>query len=435
MIKKSLNLFIAFLLTLVVGTSGCKDGKSGKIQLDVFQFKVEVVEQLDALVKDFEKEYPNIKVNMDTVGGGVNYPAALRTRVNSGEEPAVFNLGGQQELTDFFDFVEPLNDEAWVKQAFAGTLDSISRDGKVYGQPYGLEGYGMIYNKEILEKAGFSENDLKKIKNLAEFQKVLAAVDAKKKELGLEAVVSFSIGGSAWWTASIHAFNVPWALQKNPVEFINKARAGKVKLSTNKEFKNFVNFLDTLFKYSFKNLTTVEYNDQVTKFAQGKTAFLHQGNWTIGMIQEVNKNLKMAFLPHFLGKTGSYKSIPVGVPRYWCVNKKKSPEVVDAAKKFLNYIANTPRGHKFLVEEAKFIPAFKNVNVDKADPLAKSILEYSAKGRTLPWLWFALPSGYVNGPDSDIVKAFQAYYKNKDKKALLTTMETALITLDKKSKK
>ena len=36
--------------------------------------------------------------------------------------------------------------------------------------------------------------------------------------------------------------------------------------------------IDLFKEYSYENLITVDYNDQVANFALGKTAFLHQGN-------------------------------------------------------------------------------------------------------------------------------------------------------------
>ena len=33
-------------------------------------------------------------------------------------------------------------------------LDTVTIDGKIYGMPVTTEGYGLMYNKEILDKAG-----------------------------------------------------------------------------------------------------------------------------------------------------------------------------------------------------------------------------------------------------------------------------------------
>lgn len=47
------------------------------VTLEIYQFKVEIVDQLDALIEDFEAEYPHIDVVIDTVGGGQDYGGAF----------------------------------------------------------------------------------------------------------------------------------------------------------------------------------------------------------------------------------------------------------------------------------------------------------------------------------------------------------------------
>jgi raffinose/stachyose/melibiose transport system substrate-binding protein len=103
------------------------------------------------------------------------------------------------------------------------------------------------------------------------------------------------------------------------------------------------------------------------------------------------------------------------------VNKTLDDQTVDAAKRFLDYMAMSERGQKFIVEDAKYIPAFTNIETEKMDPLAKSILSYSADGRTIPWVWHAFPSG-MN--ENDAKQAFQDYVLgNKDWTEVLTFLD------------
>lgn len=376
------------------------------VTLEIFQFKVEIVDQLDTLVEDFEAEYPYIDVVMDTAGGGQDYGAMLKSRMNSGNEPAIFNVPGPTERELWLDYLEPLNDQPWVDTAFAGTLDNITQDGNVYGQPYGLEGYGIIYNKGMFEQAGI---DAASITSLSALEDAFATLEAQKDALGIETVLSYSVGDSAWWTAAYHTFNVPFAMQDEPLAYTATLTDGGTTIVGNPAMEGFVNLLDLFFEYSYTDLINTSYDDQVANFALGKTAALHQGNWTIGMIQEIDDTIDMAFLPIPMSDDASMPndSIPVGVPNYWVVNTKLDDSVKDAAKLFLNYIADTDRGHKFLVEECQFIPAFSSVKLAPVDSLAESIMAYSAEGRTIPWVWHSFPSGYN---EVDAKEAIQKYY-------------------------
>ena len=75
----SLTLVAALVLSLFTGcskeTEKQASGNEGseQVTVEIFQGKVEVVDQLDALVEDFEAANPNITVNIDTSGVGEDY--------------------------------------------------------------------------------------------------------------------------------------------------------------------------------------------------------------------------------------------------------------------------------------------------------------------------------------------------------------------------
>lgn len=73
--------------------------------------------------------------------------------MQSGEEPTIFNIGGPQDTQDWMQKLEDLSDQPWVSQAVDTVLDSVTADGKIYGMPYAIEGYGFIYNTEIFKAA------------------------------------------------------------------------------------------------------------------------------------------------------------------------------------------------------------------------------------------------------------------------------------------
>ena len=69
--------------------------------LNIFQFKVEINDALVAATKRYMELNPGVKVNLETVGGGDDYGAALRTRMQSSDQPAIFNIGGPQDVIDW----------------------------------------------------------------------------------------------------------------------------------------------------------------------------------------------------------------------------------------------------------------------------------------------------------------------------------------------
>jgi raffinose/stachyose/melibiose transport system substrate-binding protein len=155
------------------------------------------------------------------------------------------------------------------------------------------------------------------------------------------------------------------------------------------------------------NLNSVSYDDQVTLFATGMAAFLQQGNWTIGMIEEIDPSIKIGILPLHINDTKDSNRIPVGVPMYWAVNTDKPADEVAAAKEFLDWMVNSDTGQRYLVEEFKFIPAFSNVDATSADQLSQAVLYESSSRGALPWLFMHFPTNVgMNGFGTEI----QGYY-------------------------
>lgn len=184
--------------------AGCSSDKAGtsdseskskskeeQVTLDVFQFKVEFKKEFETVAKAYEEENKNVKINITTVGGGEDYGAALRSKFASGNEPAIYNIGGPQDVEDWNDKLADLSDSAAAKAALAGTLDGVTVDGKVLGLPYNQEGYGLIYNKNVFEKAGI---DPASITDFASLEAAVKELDSKKGDLGLEAV--FALPGA-----------------------------------------------------------------------------------------------------------------------------------------------------------------------------------------------------------------------------------------------
>ncbi|MEA3319923.1 MAG: ABC transporter substrate-binding protein [Bacillota bacterium] len=381
-------------LSLVVGifagcssdnSSGNSDNNSGdgdQVTLNLFQFKVEIADQLAEMIKEFEAEHPNIKVKLETVGGGADYGAALKAKFASGEQPDIFNNGGFKELELWKEHLADLSEEPWAEHVLPiGKVPMTDpEDGKLYGMPVNLEGYGFIYNKDLFEEAGITEAPT----NITELK-------AAAKKLEAAGITPFSAGYAEWWVIGQHLLNIPFAQQEDPEAFIAGLYDGSEKIVGNKHFEEFKEVLDAEINFGNDNPLTTDYNTQVTQFASGQTAMLQQGNWTENMIYEVDPDMNMGFLPIPINDDASADSLPVGVPNNWAINKNS--ENIEEAKTFLNWMVSSETGKRYITEEFAFIPAFDNIEPAGLGDLGQSILEYSTAEKTVPWTWFMWPDG------------------------------------------
>jgi raffinose/stachyose/melibiose transport system substrate-binding protein len=409
--KRFFMVFLSMLLIVGIfaGCSSSKDtsseGKSKNgsssdevVTLNLFQFKVEIADQLQALIKEFEKEHPNIKIKLETVGGGADYGAALKAKFASGEAPDIFNNGGFKELELWKEHLADLSNEPWAEHILPIAKEPMTdEDGKLYGMPVNLEGYGFIYNKDLFKKAGITK-----------LPETIFELKEAAQKLEKAGITPFSAGYGEWWVIGQHLLNIPFAQQEDPVAFIQGLYDGTETITGNEKFKAFKDVIDTEIKYANDNPLTTDYNTQVTLFASGQTAMLQQGNWTENMIYEINPEINMGFLPIPISDDPAESGkIPVGVPNNWVINKNSKH--LEEAKLFLNWMVSSEVGKRYITEEFAFIPAFDNIEPAGLGDLGKSILEYSKEEKTIPWTWFRWP----DGANKEFAAAIQEYTAGK----------------------
>ncbi|UII54276.1 ABC transporter substrate-binding protein [Cytobacillus spongiae] len=395
---KKNKLFSGILTSVVLSSAilaGCSSGDGGekdskdKVTLDIFQFKVEFKDQFETLAEEYEKEHGNVDINITTVGGGEDYGAALKSKFASGNEPAIYNVGGPQDVEDWKDKLADLSDTESAAQALEGTLDGVTKEDKVLGLPYNQEGYGLIYNKEIFEKAGINPDD---IKDFASLEAAVKTLDSKKADLGLEAV--FALPGKETWVTGLHLSNAFIAPEFDS-NVLNAFEAPALEFKYADAFKK---VLDLQNDFSAQPTVSLDYSKQVEElFSLGKVAIIQQGNWVYGSIAGIDEemaNNNVGLLPIPVeGFKGDV--IPVGVPMYWGVNSNKDEAVVKEAKAFLDWLYTTDEGKQKVLEDFKFIPAYKDYDVDKiSDPISKAVYEYSQDGKTMGWVFMGYPTGW-----------------------------------------
>lgn len=395
--KKTYLSWVALIvLTLVLaacGNSGSGGGtaKDGdKTTVNVFQFKVEFKQQFEDMAKKYMAEHPDVQINIDTVGGGNDYGQALKAKIASKNEPDIFNIGGPEDLEVHKNRLADLSDMKATKAVInEDLLAPVQKDGKTYGIPMNQEGYGLIYNKEIFEKAGVKAED---IKTLDDLEKVAQTIDAKKSELKLSGV--FALPAKEKWVLSDHASSMFLATDfDNDIKKASEAKT--LEFSKADQLKQ---YLDIQNKYSKQPVASLDYSQQVEElFSTGKVAMIQQGNWAYPTVEGVNpelaKNIGIIAVP-----TGDKEvTMPIGVANNWAVNKKSDEKVQKAAKDFLDWLYTSEEGKKIVVEDFKFIPAYKDYDTDKiSDPLSKEIYKYSQEGKTSAWVFKGYPTGYTD---------------------------------------
>lgn len=390
---KMLVMMLVFALVLAAcGNSGSGGGTAskGKTTVNIFQFKVEFKKQFEDAAKKYMASHPDVNIKIETVGGGNDYGQALKAKIASKNEPDVFNINGPDDLKQHASRLADLSDMKATKEVIdPKLLAPVQKDGKTYGVPMNQEGYGLIYNKDIFKKAGVKAED---IKTLDDLEKVSEKINSQKDKLGLKGV--FALPAKEKWVLSDHAASMFLASDFDG----DIQKAAESKTLPFKKADLLKQYLDIQNKYSKQPVASLDYSQQVEElFSTGKVAMIQQGNWAYPTIDSVNpeiaKNVGLIPVP-----TGEKElKVPVGIASNWAINKKSDEKVQKAAKDFLNWLYTSDEGKKLVVEDFKFIPAYKGYETDKiSDPLSKEIYKYSKEGKTSTWIFKGYPTGYTD---------------------------------------
>lgn len=390
------------LLTLMLVSSVFAGGAqetadTGDKTVTMFQLKVEIKDALDGYAAQYSAATPGVTVEVETLGGGADFGGALKAKAQADDMPDIFQIEGLGGYNVWKDYIASMEGEPWVDDT---DLEFIV-DGTVYGFPVAIEGYGLAYNADILAKAGI---DPATLTTRDAYEKAFKTLEAKKAQLGIDAPVSMaaSLAGGMWWVAGQHNLAAYWGggLDFTDTSVIEDALEGKMDEA---RFTEYAKYVQLLFKYADQNiLLNGSYDDQVGSFAQGKTAFLHQGNWVDPNMAQMNVTFKMGYAPHAFTntpQTGLYLFAPS-----WYVVNAQSPRV-EEAKAFLASMATTPEGHDYLVNKAGMIPAFKSVTLKPSGQLSQALMAANAKGGNYGVFFGMLPDGAgqnVFGPVYDL---------------------------------
>ena len=319
-----------------------------------------------------------------------------------------------QFIPEMADKVMDLKNTKLAKLTTKELLSAGNVNGKQVGLPSTAEAFGLLYNKKVIKAAGI---DVTKIKTRADLEKAFKTLESKgKKPLHFSAI---------WWSLGAHFTNMfhttAGKTQEARFKVLDQLVDGKMNLSNNAAFKNWLATFDMLKKYNKAtvNLTDTEFAASIESLASGDYGFLFQGNWTEPDLMKAAANTDFGIMP--LPQSNDAKgygndSIPVGVPGYFMIDKEQSTKAERAgAIDFLTWLYTSPQGQRFVADPVTeggmgFIPVYKGFKVEPATSMSRDIAKYVNAGKTLDWI----NSYYPGGLQEEVGKvSMQQYFTDK----------------------
>lgn len=388
--------------------SGGTGGKAGEIYF--LNFKPEIAEVYEKIAKDYEAE-TGVKVKVVTAAAGT-YETQLKTEIAKSDAPTIFQINGPVGYQNWKDYALDLKDTKLYGYLSDQSL-AVTSEGGVYGIPYVVEGYGIIYNNAIMKKyfelsdKAVSVSSMEEVNNFDTLKAVVEDMTAKADQLGIKgAFTSTSLAAGEQWRWQTHLANMPLYYEfKDNKDYDNTVLAG---LATNEaEFKyneNFKNIFDLYINNSVTKATLLgskSVTDSMAEFALGQAAMVQNGNWAWSQINEVDGNVVKAedikFLPIYTGVEGEEnQGLAIGTENYLAINSKASEDKQQASIAFLEWLFSSDKGKAYVTNDLGFIAPFNTFNEDEkpADPLAKEVTNWMEKDGivSVPWTFAAFPS-------------------------------------------
>lgn len=364
--------------------SGSEEG-SGEAKGKVYylNFKPEADEDWKALAETYTEE-TGVPVTVLTAASG-EYEKTLKSEMAKTDAPTLFQVNGQVGLASWKDYCYDLKDSDIAK----GLTDEgfALKDGdKTAGVAYVIENYGLIYNKALLEEAGYSAED---ITDFDSFKKVVEDITKRKDELGFAAFTSAGMDGSSDWRFKTHLANLPiyYEYQEDGIDTTDAIKGTYL--------DNYRQIWDLYINNATcapTALSTKTGDDAVADFVTEEAVFYQNGTWAINDISDVGEE-NLGILPIYIGVDGEEnQGVCTGTENYWCVNAKASEDDIQATLDFMNWCVTSDEGVEAMCKNMGFVIPFAS-NLESENVLVNEANKYLEEGKTpVTWDFSTIPS-------------------------------------------
>lgn len=379
-------------------SSSNSDDRSGNVYW--LNFKPELDTAAQKLASDYMEKYPNVKVKVQTAASG-NYEPTLTSEMDKSEAPTLFIIGNQAAVKEWADYAMDLSDTPIANELTTNDYNLYDESGKLVAIGYCYECYGIVVNKDLVEKAGHSVDDIKDFDSL---KTVVEDIHKNASTLGFDAFVATDLDSSASWRVVGHLANLEYFYEeKDSGSKWTEAPA----TITGKYLPNYKKLFDLAINNSLVEPNTLATggHDPSTEFAEGKAAFIFTGSF--GYKDFEGKVANSCCIPYYCGVDGEENAgLNCGTENCWAINDNASDEDKKATMDFMVWLVSDPDASKTMVENLGILP-YKN-SPEGDNPYLNNAKEYTDKGcYTMDWATNFQPN--VNDYRAALVSALNAY--------------------------
>ncbi len=369
------------------GSSPSASQPAKDVKLTFFNTSAEVNTVFEELFKTYRELHPNVTIELIPTPIGGAQLEKFQSLIASGNPATIANLDPGTILQYKDKFLDLESEKAKYEQlAKPGAVDGALLDGKFLGIPWTAQGYGLLYNKRVVEEAIGGSFDPASIQTRSDLAAVLEKVEAAGK-------APVMIHG-ADWSLGAHYLGLTYSLQTGNVEenrkFVEDLKNGSVSLTDNPQFMGLIDTFDLLKKYNArkKDPLVADYNKDSADFAKGEAAFYFMGDWTWAVVGPLEgRDQEFGIVPVPISDNPSdfgNTHVAYSEPKLFAIdNSGSTPEQQEAAKAFIEWMVTSQEGQDAIVTQMGLALPYKDVKAQGSNVISDAVAGFVDQGHVI----------------------------------------------------
>lgn len=362
---------LAITLAAAMAATAVPAMADDKVSITIFNSKMEIQSQFEEMAEKYAEDNG---INIEVYYSNDTVAAHLATKYSSGDPYTLAMVDAKDVYSLAKDHAIDMSDQEWVKN----TNYAIGIDDQINGFPMCVEARGLIYNADAIEAITGETFNPDDYKTLDSFKELIEQL----KEGGMETPTGIM---KEDWSLGGHFLSQVSEEQPDVEEFITKLHEGEADLINDEKFNSLMDFFDVMKENNYAKDSAIAAEREVTEMmlAEGEIAFMYGGNWDWSVINayDYTENMGMMPIPQNTDD-GTNEKLVGGGSKYFMIDSSDTTtdEQRQAALDFLEWLADSEEGQKFITEDCALVPAFSNNENEVADPLGKSVKKYADEG-------------------------------------------------------
>lgn len=362
---------LAITLAAAMAATAVPAMADDKVSITIFNSKMEIQSQFEEMAEKYAEDNG---INIEVYYSNDTVAAHLATKYSSGDPYTLAMVDAKDVYSLAKDHAIDMSDQEWVKN----TNYAIGIDDQINGFPMSVEARGLIYNADAIEAITGETFNPDDYKTLDSFKELIEQL----KEGGMETPTGIM---KEDWSLGGHFLSQVSEEQPDVEEFITKLHEGEADLINDEKFNSLMDFFDVMKENNYAKDSAIAAEREVTEMmlAEGEIAFMYGGNWDWSVINayDYTENMGMMPIPQNTDD-GTNEKLVGGGSKYFMIDSSDTTtdEQRQAALDFLEWLADSEEGQKFITEDCALVPAFSNNENEVADPLGKSVKKYADEG-------------------------------------------------------